>query len=148
MTWEKLKLTASECKDCSVLRHAVITGFPLNKDSWPEEIKGFRSVHIDLTVLDAVVMLQRRIVVPRKVRQEVLRHLHIIHSGINGMLQRAINDVFWPEYTVDIIRTKEQCRPCAVNSPSNPNSIPSQDPQIPDFPFQLICMDCFQLGGK
>ena len=90
----------------------------MNKDQRPEEIKGFRAVHKDLTVLDQVVMFQKRIVVPKT----LLRHFHAGHGGISGMTQRARMSVYWPDFTVDIIRTRERCKSCNENAPSNHKS--------------------------
>ena len=145
ITWERLNKAAASCDEYVKLREAVTSGFPMNKDQWPEEIKGFRAVHKDLTVLDQVVMLQKRVVVPKALRQEVLRHLHAGHGGISGMTQRARMSVYWPDFTVDIIRTREQCRSCSENAPSNPRMMPTQESQIPEYPFQVICMDFFQV---
>ena len=56
--------------------------------------------------------------------------------------------MYWPDYTIDIIRTREQCKTCSINAPSNPRLLPSQNSQVPDYPFQIICMDYFQEKGK
>jgi len=93
-------------------------------------------------------MLQRRIVIPKVLRPIILRHLHAFHVGINGMTQRGRLEVYWPDYTVDIVRVGEWCHTCNVNAPSNPRNFPSQDPQLPAYPFQMICTDFFYMGNK
>ena len=93
-------------------------------------------------------MLQNRIVVPETLRQVILRHLHAGHNGINGMTQRARQEVYWPNYTVDIIRVREQCYTCIENAPSNPRMMPLQEPDLPVYPFQVTCMDFFTMGSK
>ena len=89
ITWESLKSAANECKEYQELRDAVTSGFPWDKDSWPETMRKFKAVHKELTVLDDLVMLHKRVPVPVKLRSCVWRHLHACHSGVGGMTQHA-----------------------------------------------------------
>ena len=148
LTWEKLLEACRTCPNYRKLWSAVTSGFPLNRDDWPDSIKPFHKVHKDLTAVEDIVMLQNRIVVPESCRQQVLSHLHASHSGTKGMLQRALMDVYWPDYATDIIRYRERCVSCNLNAPSNPRMLPSQDIKIPDYPFQVICMDFFTVQNK
>ena len=148
ITWEKLVMEARSCQEYIELREAVTKGFPFNKDEWSDNLNQFRNVHEDLTVLEDIVMLQKRIVIPKVLRPIILRHLHAGHAGINGMTQRARLEVYWPDYTVDIVRVRERCHTCNANAPSNPRNLPIQDSQLPAYPFQMICMDFFYMGNK
>ena len=148
ITWNYLKQVCQECPKYGELIDAVANGFPVNEKEWPEALLPYRRVHKDLSLVENVVMLQNRIVVPEALRKAVIAHLHACHSGTKGMIQRALSDVYWPDYATDIIRFRERCVSCNINAPSNPKMPPAQDPEPPKYPFHTICMDFFTVHNK
>ena len=148
ITWPQLKQACQECPKYLELANAVANGFPVNEKDWSENLSPYRRVHKELTLVDNVVMLQNRIVVPEALRKHMLTHLHACHSGTKGMMQRALSDVYWPDYATDIIRHRENCVSCNINAPSNPKLPPTQDPEPPLYPFHTICMDFFSIHNK
>merc|ERR1711997_933912 len=99
-----------------------------------------------LSVLDGVIMMGERIVIPPSLRKEVLSHLHGAHQGVSQMTARAQASVFWPGITSDIARTRDNCGTCDTIAPSQP-SLEAAPPTIPAYPFEQICSDYFDLAG-
>ena len=62
------------------------------------------------------------------------------------MTLRAQASVWWPGITPQIRETRDKCRVCHECAPSQP-SAPPEPLQCPDYPFQQLASDYFQLGG-
>ena len=92
-------------------------------------------------------MLSDRTIIPTRLRQNVLDTLHAAHQGTRSMMQRAQDTIYWPGFVTDIQRKRDQCYTCDKIAPSQPN-LPPVDPVVPDYPFQHICMDYFQLNNR
>ena len=116
-------------------------------DRLPEKLAGFWRHRHGLQVVDGVVMLGERIVVPPSLRREVLEHLHGAHQGISQMTGRAQTSVFWPGITSDIARQRYNCRTCDSIAPSQPQT-DAVPPQIPTYPFEMVASDYFDLQGS
>ena len=101
----------------------------------------------NLRELDGVPMLSERTIIPKKLRQEVLNTLHSAHQGVNSMMLRACDTVYWPSFKADIEKVRERCLTCTAIAPSQPH-LPPVDPEVPLYPFQHVCMDHFALNGK
>lgn len=78
---------------------------------------------------------------------DVLDMLHSAHQGTNSMTLRASASVYWPGFVADIEKRRRQCFTCHKVAPLQAK-LPSVEPVVPDYPFQHICMDYFQLIGK
>ena len=111
-------------------------------------IDPYKKVLRELTTLGPVIMLQNRIVVPKNLRKSVLKHLHAAHGGTKAMIARAVKDVYWPNYILDIEETRNTCASCNVHAPSNPPAFSNPVPDLPSFPFQVVCSDFFSWKGK
>ena len=86
-------------------------------------------------------------VVPDSLRPTLLKILHAGHAGVQAMVARASQTVYWPNYIEDIERTRATCTSCAVNAPSNPAQVPMDLPDLPQYPFQVICTDFMDWNG-
>lgn len=69
-----------------------------------------------------VVMRGCRVVVPVKLRNQVLKKLHQSHLGIVKSKSVARSCVWWPNIDQDIERFSQNCSPCLLQSSSPPKS--------------------------
>ena len=145
LTWEMLAQECSKCPDYKELHAYVVNN---EKQTLPDKLKLYARVIKELTTLGPVVMLNNRVVIPSSLRHSVLRHLHSAHGGTQSMIARAMEDVYWPNYISDIEKVRAACHECIVNAPSNPKSFSNPTPDLPQFPFQVICSDFFSWRGK
>ncbi len=97
-------------------------------------------------MIDGVILLDRRMVIPKRLRRSVLQTLHSAHQGTSGMSSRAHDCVYWPGLTADIEETRTRCGTCNRMAPSQPH-LPPFESDLPSYPFQAIAADYFTLCG-
>ena len=148
VTWAALNEECAKCPQYQLLRDAVINGFPTLNEKWPSDLLPYKKVRQELTCLDSVIMSQNRPVIPTSLRLPMLQHLHAAHGGAQSMFQRAVKDLYWPNYKQDIMNYRAACASCNLHAPSNPTDYPTPDPSMPAYPFQVICADFFYYQGK
>ena len=107
----------------------------------------FGSMADQLYCLDGVPIKEKKILIPRQLRAEVLEALHTAHQGVNEMMANARQRLFWPGLDASIRQTRAQCRKCNIIAPSQPRG-PLMPPSNPEFPFQKTVTDLFDLHGK
>ena len=88
-----------------------------------------------------------RIVVPTRLRRQVLDNLHGGHQGRDSMMRRARQAVYWPGLDEDVAKTRTNCTTCETHAPSSPSEPLIVTPP-PDYPFQQVVADLFQLDGS
>ena len=89
---------------------------------------------------EEVVCYKDRIIIPTKLRPQVLETIHAAHQGVSGMISRVEDTVFWPGICTDIIKTRGCCLTCIRDAPSQPAGSPIAPPS-PSFPFQYVVGD-------
>ncbi len=147
VTWDRVRhATSSDMATHSLLHLLEGSTPPDSKDDWPELIRGYHRLRDHLHCIDGVVMYKDRIIIPPSLRLEVLTALHSAHQGVTHMTSRAESSVFWPGITSDIQNTRDGCRDCNQNAPSQPHA-PPVAPTLPVYPFQCICADYFTYKG-
>ncbi|XP_063871052.1 uncharacterized protein K02A2.6-like [Scylla paramamosain] len=87
-----------------------------------------------------------RLVIPDLLRKQVAAHLHAGHQGIDSMLRRARQAVYWPGIEGDLRHHRNCCDTCNIHAPSQPPEPHLLTPP-PDYPFQQTVVDLFQLEG-
>ena len=96
---------------------------------------------------ELVVYKTDRLVVPPKMRRQMLSRLHTEgHCGTTKMRRLAQEMVFWPGIGKDILDFVTKCGPCQEQLPSLP-----KEPlisQSADRPMEQISCDLFQWEGK
>ena len=85
-------------------------GWPSN-DSYCAE---YSHVKQDLSVHKDVVLFRNRIVVPSKIRPNILDLLHASHSGMVAMKAEARQTLWWPGISEDIEDRVKSCNQCIV----------------------------------
>ena len=117
------------------------TSYELEKDLRP-----YHQFRHCLHVVDGVLCYKDRLVIPEVLRKDVLASVHAAHQGVTGMTARIDGCVFWPGIHTDIIRTRNSCKTCTREAPSQPAGFPTAPPS-PEYPFQMIVADYFSLQG-
>ena len=147
ITWERVR-SASDIDDTiQMLISLILKGFPESKKDLPAQVRQYWEARDQLNVFDGVVLYNDRIVIPPALRPKVIENLHSAHQGVSSMFCRAQAVVFWPGMTADIEESRNQCRTCHRNAPSQAK-LPPTAPKIPTTPFEMIYADYFQLASK
>ena len=129
-----------------LLADQISDGFPPDRKLLRLELREYYHHRDHLSQVDGVPLFKGRVVIPVSLRKAVLETLHSAHQGVTGMTLRAQSCVWWPGITPQIKETRDKCRVCHENTPSQPSAPPQPLPQ-PDYPFQQIAADYFQAGG-
>ena len=146
VTWDMVReSTASDPTLVEFMNH-IISGFPTDCRELAVEHRPYYRYAASLCVVDGVVLLGQRIVIPPALRGPILDALHSAHQGVSVMRARANDTVYWPDINVDIARVRDQCMSCHQMAKSNPMQPPS-DIKTPEYPFQMICADYFTFNN-
>ena len=147
VTWERVRDETSHDVWLMQLIDMAEHGFPASPQLMPPQLLPYWRFKDDLSVVDGVLMYGLRAVIPPKLRDEVISHLHSAHQGVSQMTNRANECVFWPGITSDIQRCRSDCNPCDVNAPSQ-SKLPPAEPFVPTSPFQAVATDYLSFQGK
>ena len=142
VTWQRVREETASDENMNELLNLIESGLPERRDDMPHPLREYYQHREHLYSVDNVIMYKGRIVIPPKLRQDILAALHAAHQGVTAMTARAEASVFWPGISSTITSTREECNQCNRNAPSNPNAPPAPLTS-PDYPFQCICADYF-----
>ena len=127
------------------LLEVIAVGFPSTRNTTSPLLRDYWSVRDRLSVHKESVLMNDRVVVPKALRHQVTNGLHAAHQGVSSMLSRARQSVYWPGMEADIRNKRYRCSHCNEIAPSQ-----SKEPLVlspsPDYPFQGICVDYFEIG--
>lgn len=114
-------------------------------------LRPFYGVRDRLAVMDDIVTYTYeqghvRLVIPEALRQQVAANLHASHQGLESMLRRARQCVYWPGIEGDLQHHRSTCTACETAAPSQPAETMIATPP-PEYPFQQTVTDMFQQAG-
>ena len=107
------------------------------REGWPEKKDGddpaekFRKIADSLSVCHGCLLYGARVVIPTKLRRQVLDLLHECHFGIQRIKQLARTAVYWPNIDSDILDLCRQCSTCAEHQ-SEPSKAAVHPWMLPD----------------
>ncbi|XP_064111230.1 uncharacterized protein K02A2.6-like [Macrobrachium nipponense] len=87
------------------------------------------------------------LVIPKDLRCQVAANLHAGHQGLDSMLRRARQSVYWPVIEGDLQHRRAQCTSCDEHAPSLPPEEMILTPPA-EYPFQQVVADMFQTEGN
>ena len=128
------------------------TIFPGEKNEMPPQLMKYWHLRDHLYILDGVILVRDRVVIPPSLRSEIaqtyvfdhdtrvlippslrtdiLQSLHAAHQGVSSMNERAKASVYWPGITNDIHAARSTCSNCNRIAPSHART-PPIEPCIP-----------------
>jgi hypothetical protein len=111
--------------------------------------KNYKSVWDKILELDDAIFVidGTQIVVPIKLRHQILQQLHEPHAGINRTRALARKHYFWPGLSTDIAAMINNCDKCHFLRPSQAAE-PLQRQPKPVEPMQSVSMDLYEVRGR
>ena len=128
------------------LKGAIANGWPDRKEELPDHKKTFHPYTDELAVYDGLVFRGMTVVVPRTLRRCVIDNLRRSHLGIDSLIRRAKELVYWPSMRNDLAEAVINCEACQVIQQSN-----RREPMMSietNTPSQCIGVDPCQWEGK
>ena len=112
-------------------------------------IREFYNVKDRLSIVDNLMMYgfesgNLRLVIPKKLRHQIIVNLHSANQGSTSMLSRARQAIYWPGMDHDINNHVQSCLSCRESAPSHVRE-PILLADIPEFPFQNVVADLFEI---
>ena len=101
----------------------------------------------ELSVDDGLIVYGCRLVIPRGMRQQVLKQLHESHQGLVRTKLRAGLTVYWPGITNDIDRVISTCTLCQTHLSSHPPEPIISKPR-PSRPFLELAVNFCSYAGR
>ena len=145
ITFEKVRKEVQKDEEMLKLVDAITNLSDL--DNFPDYLSVYSKLRENLSVVDGVPMYGRRLIIPSNLRQSILECLHSAHQCPVKMNDRAKHSVYWPGITSDIENMRKACVYCNRNAPTQP-MMPPLPLASPDFPFQYIVADYFDVKSK
>jgi hypothetical protein len=122
-------------------------------EGWPAieaisgDVKPFYRVKGDLSVIDGFITNGNRIVIPEKLRPNMLERLHEGHQGRSKCRERARTTLWWPSIGRDIVEMIEACKHCISTQPTQRHE-PLRPTPLPSRPWEKLGADLCELEKK
>ena len=79
---------------------------------WNNHLDHFFNFRDELTVQHGVIYRGERVVVPLKLRKDMIQRIHSSHIGIEGCLRRARVSLYWPRMDAQVRDYIQSCETC------------------------------------
>lgn len=129
---------------CAQVKEYCRTGWQ-GKQALQPDLVPFWTARAFLTLHDNLLLHGQRIVVPLALRKETMEKIHEGHQGIECCWMRTRISVWWPGVMTDIKQMVENCTTCAREA--NQRKEPMMTSLLPDYPWQVVRTDLFELKG-
>lgn len=121
-------------------------GWPKSESRLKPGMKLFFRARDDIES-EGLLHLNSKLVIPLKLRKEILKKLHVGHLGITKTKKFARNCVYWPNIAEDIQNYVLSCKTCAKYQNNNRHE-PIIPHTIPDIPFLKVGIDILEFKKK
>ena len=139
---EEIRLHTKEDEHLIHLREAIQGGWPNTRKQCATDLLAYWNLQHELSYMNGIIFKGERIVIPRKMRPQILKQLHVSHLGMEKTKQRARMLVYWPKMNGDIETLITNCPTCQKHSRNNQKE-PLMNSQIPLGPWQQVASDIF-----
>lgn len=137
ISYKTLKSESNKDKEITLVKSYMV-------NSWPEKVSGdiamYKQRKEELSVEDDILLWFGRVVVPKVLRQSVLKLLHCGHPGINNMRSIARYYVWWPNLDKDVEMHVKRCSSCQENR-DGIEEVPIYPWNIPDKVWERVHLD-------
>ena len=141
---QELRKHAEQVEEYQLLRTFILNGFPRHRKQLPESCRRYCNIHQQLTVDDDLIVYGCRLLIPSRMRHQVLTNLHEAHQRVLQTKQCSCLTIYWPGLDNDIDNIILNCQQCQDHLPSNNKE---QKPR-PFQPFQEVAMDLCSYTGQ
>lgn len=121
---------------------------------WPEHKKGidilvsaYWQIRNEIFVEEKLLFYNDRVIVPSKLRPEMLSLVHEGHCAVERSLARAGSIMYWPGWAKDVEMHVKKCESCEKYAPRN-RKHEYLSREIPKLPYERVSADILDFGGK
>lgn len=143
---DRLKTSTREDETLQKIFKYTIDGWPNHKDSVPEDARKYWQIKDKIYTHKDILFYDKRIIVPRKLRNEFIGLIHRAHQGVVACKKNAADTVYWPGISSEIEKIVLACDTCQEYARSNPKE-PLTPHAAPEYPWLKVGID-FKNQGK
>lgn len=150
VTKEKLQEISNETQrdeELKELKMTILNGWPRNHKKLKDNVKLYAKYKGELTVHGDLIFKGCSLVIPYKLRKEILNKIHYNHLGIKKCLSLAKESVYWPTMSNEIKQMIESCHMCIKYSKSQTQE-ELKSHEIKMLPWNKVGCDLFELQGE
>ena len=133
--------TASD-DNFQILMSTVLEDWPSTLDEVPAEVKPYFQFRDEITAPNGLLLKGERVIVPAKLREEMMERVHSSHRGIEYCLRRAREVFNWPRMNAEFKELVLKSDICNLYKPAQPRERLISH-EIPSRPWQKVCTDLF-----
>ena len=144
--WNQIKRSCLEDSTMIQLACIIQRGLLDTAKEVPVDVKPYFQYRYILHILDGIIFLQNRIVVPMGLRKAFLQKIHDAHLGIVKSKLLGWTLVYWPNWNSDVKITCPNCTLCRENQ-SMPVNIPKFQVKA-SSPGEIYGIDVMDIHGR
>ena len=80
----------------------IVIGWPKSRKSVPPEVQNLWNIRDELHVAEDIIFVGEKVLIPAKLRQQMLRLVHESHMGAEKFKARARTVMYWAGMSKDI----------------------------------------------
>ena len=146
-TVDKVARATAADPDLQKLAIIIQEGWPDDKSRIPSNVMPYFPFRDALSVDNGLILRGEAIVIPTILRKEMKNKLHAAHLGVDSMLRRARECIFWPGLMHELKAICLSCEPCQSAKPRNSKETLVQKP-VETYPWEKVASDIFDIQGK
>ena len=147
MRLEKIKRETAKDEVLQILKQTVLQGWPDEKREVHTLVCPYFHARDEMTVQDCLLFRGERIIIPSSMKSEIKERLHSGHMGVDSILRRARDCIYWPNMNTDIRDMAKECETCLQFSKSNQRET-LMSHELPSRPWEKVGSDIFTLHDK
>lgn len=142
-----LKAHTESDETLQTLKHVIQRGWPETRDETPTSIHAYFSMRDELAVHDGLVFRGERVVIPDGMRKLTKECLHSSHLGVESVLRRARECIYWPNMASDIRQVVENCEAYRTYERAQQKETLMQQ-ETPTRQWEKVGVDLFSWEGR
>uniref|UniRef100_A0A8C4S4R6 Gypsy retrotransposon integrase-like protein 1 n=1 Tax=Erpetoichthys calabaricus TaxID=27687 RepID=A0A8C4S4R6_ERPCA len=99
-------------ENLQALKSTVLTGWPNLKEDTNLAVREYWPYREELSVQNGVLYKGQRVIIPKSMRQEMLRRIHASHIGGEACYRQARDTLYWPSMQSEIKDFVSKCTVC------------------------------------
>ncbi len=132
---KEIEIESAKDEELSAVRQYIASG------NWSQcKMTSYSAVKNELCCIGQVVLRGNRIVIPKSLRQTVLKLAHEGHQGITKTKLRLRSKVWWPKLDYDAEKICRSCHGCQVVGQYSPPE-PMSRTEPPNGPWEDLAVD-------
>ena len=94
------------------VRSLILRGWPKFRKSVPPEVQNLWNIRDELHLAEGVIFVGEKVLIPAKLRQQMLRLIHESHMGVEKCKARARTVMYWHGMAKEIEKEVFKCSVC------------------------------------